>query len=191
MNRILPVIFILAAIGIGFFYIDPMWTGQIAQEKQQIASYNSALAAASTFTQKEDQLIAQQNSIPPANLTRLESFLPDGVNNVQLILDLNTLAQKSGVTLSDFSVAGNSNAAPSNSVAGASEGVNQGPASSGGTVGSLTISVSALGSYQAFRTFLAATEQSLRLMDVTALTLSSSATGVYTYGITFRIYWLQ
>jgi hypothetical protein len=185
MNRILPFLFILIAIGLFFFYVEPAWNGPIAQEKQQVASYNAALDAAATFTQKENQLIAEQNSIPAASLTRLETFLPDGVNNVQLILDLNSLAQKSGLQISNFAVG---NAPQSSSDSSSDSG--QGPQSTS-NVSSLTITLSAAGTYQAFKTFLAASEQSLRQMDVTTLQVANSDTGVYTYSITYRIYWLQ
>jgi len=182
MIRLLPIFAIIIAIGIFFAYINPTWSGPISQAKQQIASYDSALAAAATFTQKENQLIAQENAIPAASLTRLSTYLPDGVNNVQLILDLNSLAQRSGLVLSNFNVSNNQTTTTGTPT-------NLPPSTS--LVNSLTLSVSAKGSYPAFRTFLAATEQSLRPMDVTALSVTNSTTGVYTYDITFRIYWLQ
>jgi hypothetical protein len=190
MTRILPILFILIAIGLFFFYIEPTWNGPIAQAKQQVASYDSALAAASTFTQKENQLLAEQNSIPAASLSRLETYLPDGVNNVQLILDLNSLAQKSGVSLANFDVENNA-AQQEAGAGGATTPAVGGLPQSTSAVNSLTLSVSATGTYQAFRTFLAASEQSLRQMDVTSLQVSNSSTGVYTYTITYRIYWLH
>ena len=188
ITRILPVLAILIVIGLFFGYIEPTYTGQIAEAKTQIASYNAALAAASQFNQKENQLIAEQNQIPAASLQRLGSYLPDGVDNVQLILDLNSLAARSGVQLSGFQVTNNSTAPNSSASQGAGTTV---PAlNSGGTTQTLNLSVTASGTYSAFRTFLSASEQSLRPMDVTALSLNDSATGVYTYQITYRIYWL-
>jgi hypothetical protein len=189
ISRLIPILALLLAVGLFFGYINPTYTGQIADAKAQIASYNNALAAAAQFNQKENQLIAEQNQIPAASIQRVESYLPDGVDNVQLILDLNSLASASGIALSNFTVTEGANNTSSSS-----------PTSSTGTVvpalngtspvNSLDLSVSATGTYSAFRTFLGAVEQSLRPMDVMSLSLEDSATGVYTYQITFRIYWL-
>jgi hypothetical protein len=188
ITKLLPVLAILIVIGLFFGYIDPTYTGQIAEAKSQIASYNSALAAAAQFNQKENQLIAEQNQISAASIQRVETYLPDGVNNVQLILDLNSLAARSGLQLSGFTVSNNSTAANSSASQGAGTAV---PAlNSGDTTASLDLSVSGTGTYAAFRTFLSAVEQSLRPMDVTQLSINDSTTGVYTYQMTLRIYWL-
>jgi hypothetical protein len=185
MTRLLlPILAILIAIGIFFGYVSPTWNGPIAQAKTQIASYNSALAAAAAFTTKENQLLAEENAIPAASLARLAAYLPDGVDNVQLILDLNSLASKSGMTLSNFNVADDTSD-------DSSDGSSSGLPESTNPVDSLTLSVTAAGTYPAFRAFLAGTEQSLRPLDVTNLTLADSATGVYNYTITYRIYWLH
>ena len=77
-----------------------------------------------------------------------------------------------------------------------SDGSSDGSSASGSTqpsslTDSLQLSVSATGTYSAFQTFLAASEQSLRPMDVMDLSLKSATTGVYTYAITYQIYWLQ
>jgi hypothetical protein len=207
MNRIIPIFAILVSIGLFFTYINPTYTGKIAAAKQQIASYDSALAAASAFTAKENELVQKRNAIPPDNIARIENYLPDGVNNIQLIIDLNALAARSGVTLADFSVHANQ-ASPQDASQGKSPAPTT-PSNSGGSpsavapvaasqtlqstslTNSLDLSVSATGSYTAFRSFLAATEQSARPLDVTQMSLKDSKNGVYTYNVTFRIYWLH
>lgn len=184
ITRFFPVVFILIAIAIFFAYINPTYTGQIAQANAQIASYNSALQAAAQFNKQEALLVSEQSQIATSSIQRVTEYLPDGVDNVQLILDLNSLASRSGVALSDFSVVDNATSSPS--ATGSSI-----PTLTGGQTASLDLSVSATGTYSAFRTFLGAVEQSLRPMDVTELSVKDSSTGVYTYQMTFRIYWLQ
>jgi hypothetical protein len=196
---LLPVLSLLVAGCVFFLYIEPTYTGAIADSKAQIASYDAALVAAQQFNLKESQLVAEENQIPAASIQRLESYLPDGVDNVQLILDLNSLASRSGISLSNFAVTDNDPTAGSASTDASAQGTTSTtgngdaiPASDGTSpVDSLDLSVQATGTYSAFRTFLAASEQSLRPLDVTALSVTDSATGVYSYSITFRIYWLQ
>ncbi len=205
MNRLLPLVLIIIAGCIGYFYIYPTFTGEIANDQQQIQSYDSALSAAAAFTQKENQLQAQEQAINPASLTRLEEYMPDGVDNIQLIVDMDALAAKYGIALSEFSIQNNSSGgaasstgnsaaptanagAPAYSGAGAGSGAVTLPSNS--STNSLDLAVNATGTYSQFIAFLTAAEQSLRPLDITKIVLTSSATGVYTYAITFRIYWL-
>lgn len=182
MNRIFPIIVLLVAVGLFFGYVHPTYTGDIAALRATIAGYDRALAVAETFRKKEEALVTQQEAIPAADRARVEAFLPDGVDNVQLIVDLNALATRSGIKLSGFDVAAPEEA-PIDAGRLAVEG--QGPTES------LDISVSAVGTYAAFRTFLANAELSLRPMDLVDLSIGDSTTGVYSYQMKFRIYWLR
>jgi hypothetical protein len=198
MSRILPLLAIVFAIALFFLYIRPAFSGPIAATRTQIASYNDALAAASRFQEKEAQLTQQRAQIPADSLERLADFLPDGVDNVQLILDLDALAARSGVTLSDFNTTGSASSASSNTGNAAVST----PASTIPTLGSqafaggsptdsLNLTFKATGSYRSFRSFLAGIENSLRPLDVTDLQVEKSDTGVYSYAVTVRIYWLR
>ncbi len=167
------------AIGLAIFflYINPTYTGAIATTQAAITSDDRALEAAAQYTQKQNELISAEKAIDPAALDRLNKFLPDSVDNVGLILEFDALAAKEGLSLTGINVAaGQSGAAqPSTSAA----------------YGSVNMSLSATGSYEAFRTFLASIEQSERLLDIQSLGVSGSDTGVYTYSMNVRLYWLQ
>lgn len=185
MNRILALIFILIALGLFFGYIQPTWAGDIAATQRQIDSYDSALVAASRFSTNEAALEQKRNEIPQDKVDRLTTFLPDSVDNVQLILDLNALATRSGVTISDFTTG-----ETPNDTTQAAQGGFAGNANAS-TIDSLTLSVRAVGSYDAFRAFLAGVEQSLRPLDVQVISITDSETGVYTYDMTIKFYWLH
>ncbi len=183
---------VLAALGLFFGYVMPTYSGTITESKNQIQSYDSALAAATLFTKKENLLIAQRNAISPQSLDSLNSYMPDGVDNIQLILDLDALAARSGLTLSNFTIQDNSSAtASSQNPLSAALDTSAIPLQSTGLTNSLDLSVGATGTYSAFLTFLTSAEQSLRPLDITKIDLKSSKTGVYNYTITFRIYWLK
>ena len=185
-SRIVPILFILIAVGLFFGYINPTYTGKIAELDAEINGYENALAAADRFAEKESELLLQREGIPTEGIARIEAFLPDGVDNVQLILDLNSLASRSGLQLSDFDVA--------SSEEGETEsprGQDQLSLQSDGPSESLDISVSAVGTYASFKSFLEGVEWSLRPLDLVELTVQDSQTGVYNYDMTFRIYWLR
>jgi hypothetical protein len=187
IGRILPVILLLIALGIFVGYINPAYTKGILPLQSQIRAYDSTLAAAADFNRKEATLASERNAIPADSIARLYAFLPDGVDNVQLILDLNALAARSGIKLSNFDIKTNSPSSPgSNQSAGAL------PLQSGAKATEfLDVTVKATGTYGAFRTFLHGVELSLRPLDLVQMSLGTSANGVYTYDLTFRIYWLH
>lgn len=202
-SRLFPIIFIVATLGLFFGYVQPTLSGSIATLNAEIQDLDTALMAAEQFKQKELELTRARNEIAPEQLARLEAFLPDSVDNVQLIVDLNSLATRSGVSLSDFDIQGSSSSGSADTGA-AAPGSAPDPAMTAAAsansvlganlaepVDTLELSVSATGSYAAFRTFLAGVEQSLRPLDIVELSVDDSATGVYTYDITFRLYWLR
>ncbi|MHB8710131.1 MAG: hypothetical protein ACYC6X_01095 [Minisyncoccota bacterium] len=184
-NRILSISALMIAVGIFFIYVSPTWSGPIAATKAAIASDDQALAAAQTYTAQQSQLTAARNKIDPADLTRLATFLPGSVDNVGLILDLNGLAARSGLSLSNINIATPSAGSGNSSPTGALSAAGANP------VGSVDLSLSAVGTYTALKTFLVGVEKSERLLDVHDISINGSDTGVYTYQMAIRIYWLR
>lgn len=202
MSRLIPFIALIFAVALFLLYVKPTYSGPIHQTRAQIQSFDNALAAAQRFQQKEAQLTQARTQISPDSLDRLKEFLPDGVDNVQLILDMDALAARSGVTLSDFSIEGEgSDDAAQNGAAAASPDAGimpgeplvgaDGVLTSSSPIDSLNLTFNATGTYDAFRTFLSGMENSLRPLDVMDVSVDESDTGVYTYAVTVRIYWLR
>lgn len=183
-NRILPFIALFAAIGIFFFYIRPTWSGSIAAVKSAIALDIQALVAADQYATQQNTLASARNAIDPEHLTRLSTFLPDSVDNVGLILDLNALAARSGLSLSNIDVT--TEVGPS--AASAGQGL---PAAGANPVGSIDLSLSAIGTYAALQSFLVGVERSARILDVRDVVVRGSDTGVYNYQMSLRLYWLR
>ena len=190
ISRTLPIILIIVAGGLYFTYISPTYTNKIIPLKAEIAQSNEALAAAEDFKQKEAQIATERAAIPQEGLTRLLAYLPDGVDNVQQVLDLNALATRSGISLSNFNIKDNS-AANASQAAASGNGNQQIMTNSGKVTDSLDLSYTATGTYASLRTFLFGLEHSLRPLDITQINVTDSKTGVYTYDITLRIYWLH
>lgn len=183
-NRILPSVALLIAIGIFFAYVHPTWNGSIAATKAAIELDNQALIAAEEYKQQENMLATARAAINPDDLTRLETFLPDSVDNVRLILDLNALAARSGLSLTNIDVVTNNPANPGASQTGL-------PSIHDDPIGSVNLSMTALGTFSALQTFLQRVEMSARLLDVQKVVVKSSETGVYTYDLSLRLYWLH
>lgn len=182
-SRILPSIALILAAGIFFAYVNPTWNGTIASVKESIAFDDEALAAAMQYSKQQNQLAAARDAIDPANLSAVTVLLPDSVDNVGLILDLNALAARSGLSVANIDVV-TGDAAARNQSSGAL------PATAD-LVGSVDLSLSAVGTFAALETFLRGVEGSARLLDVRDLVVRGSNTGVYDYQMALRLYWLR
>jgi Tfp pilus assembly protein PilO len=185
-NYILPILAFAVAIAIFFAYVNPTWFGPIAVAKAAIASDNQALAAANQYTAQQNQLLSERNAIDSADLARLSVFLPDSVDNVGLILDLNALAARSGLSLSNIDVSANTPAS-----SGSANNTGAVPTTATSPVSSADLSLSAVGTYPALQNFLQGVEKSARLLDARDIVITGSDTGVYTYKMTLRLYWLH
>lgn len=184
-GRVLPIFALLVAGGMFFGYVNPTWSGSIAAAKTSIALDDQALAAASQYAAQQDTLAAARDAIDPADLARLDVFLPDSVDNVGLILDLNALAARSGLELTSIDVL-------SNTSSGASAASQQGlPAAGASPTGSIDLSLSATGTYASLESFLVGVERSARLLQVRDVVVKGSDTGVYTYQMALRLFWLR
>lgn len=183
-SRILPLVALAASVGVFFAYVSPTWAGPIAAAKDAIELDDSALAAAEEYAARQNALATERANIDPGNLERLATLLPDSVDNVGLILDVNALAARSGLSLANIDVA----AADADAKKGGSGAL---PAGAANPVGSINLSLTALGTFSAFQTFLEGLERSARLLDVQDVVVKGSDTGVYTYQITLRLYWLR
>ncbi len=184
-DRILPLVALLVAAGIFFAYISPSWTGPIAATKAALALDEQALMAANQYAAQQNTLASARNAIDPSSLDRLTTFMPDSVDNVGLILDLNSLAARSGLSLANIDVV-------SNTTGSAQGSSRQGlPATGVSPVGSVDLSLVADGTYAALQTFLSGVERSARLLDVRDIIVKGSDTGVYHYQMTLRLYWLR
>src|SRR3989344_2756923 len=166
MNRLIPVAALVLAIAIFFGYVSPAYSGSVAEARATIKRVQAALDAAELFDQKQNELASAKNAISPDDLAHLETLLPSSVDNVQMILDLTALAARSGILLSNVNVAPLPAAATD-------------PGTIVAPIGSVDLTLTATGSYGAFRSFLTGVERSARLLDLTNLSLTGSATGVY------------
>lgn len=184
-ERIIPSVALIIAFGIFFTFVNPTWSGSIAATKAAIALDNQALAAAEQYKEQQNALASSRNTIDPAYLTRLSAFLPDSVDNVGLILDLNALAARSGLSLANIDVV--------SSTGGNTSGVTQQglPAAGANPVGSVDLTLSAVGTYSALQSFLVGVERSARVLDVRDIVVKGSETGVYNYQMALRLYWLR
>lgn len=181
-SRVLPALALILSVGIFFAYVKPTWSGPLKETKIAIANYEQALDAADEYKKRQNALASARNAIDQDSLNRLSVLLPDSVDNVSLILDINALAARSGLSLANVDVLTDDSTVSGkkgNEIARANP------------VGSVDLSLSAIGTYSALQAFLAGIEKSARLLDVRDISVKGSDTGVYNYQMVVRLYWLR
>ena len=177
------------ALGVFFMYTQPTYdSARILQ--QEVDKYNEALGKAAELQQLKQTLLSRYNAFDPESLDRLKKLLPDHVDNVRLVLDLDNLAGSHGMALQNVIISN-----PSSETGGGS---------SLGTIGaarqkydSLTLKFSTRATYPRFIQFLESLESSLRIVELVSLNLAPdtppavSGEPQYRFDITLRTYWLK
>jgi Tfp pilus assembly protein PilO len=186
---IVALVLIVAAGAVFFLYTQPTFDG-LQAARAQSDEYDQALQKAAELDQLKQQLLARYNAFNPADLSRLQTMLPDSVDNIRLILDLDNMAETHGMALQNVVVN-----TPQSTPVGAIGAVSSG----GSKYGSLTLQFTTHGTYTQFKQFLSDLEKSLRVVDLVSLGIQPSAPTdatkgsepAYGYDMSIRTYWLK
>ncbi len=178
---IIPIGLIAAALGLFILYTNPTYQN-VQSLSAENSSYDDALNKAQQLHALRDQLLSTRASFSDDDITKLEHVLPDNVDNIRLIIDINNIASRHSMTLTDVQL-GN-----------ASDGTNQsvlavGP--SGSAVGSVEVGFSVVASYSNFIAFEEDVEHSLRIIDVDKISFTTGQGDLNTYKFEIRTYWLH
>ena len=180
---IIAVVLFIAAGAVFFTYTQPTYDS-LQSARAQSDEYDQALTKAAELQQLKQTLLSQYNAFNPADLDRLQKMLPDSVDNIRLILDLDNMAEAYGMALQNVVIS-----APSTPTGAVS--------TTGGTkYDSLILQFTTHGTYSQFKQFLGDLQQSLRIVDLVNLSIQPDATQsggepTFAYGMTIRTYWLR
>lgn len=184
MSRfIVPLILVVAAIGLFALYTNGAYQADQALAAQ-VTSYDDALNKSQQLRALRDQLLAKRGTFAPDDVSKLERVLPDNVDNIRLIIDINSIAARHNLSLKDVSlgdVSGSSEARSSLAVG-----------TTGDKVGSVTVGFTINAGYDNMLAFLEDLERSVRIVDVEKLAFKTQdKNGNSDYAFTIRTYWLH
>lgn len=194
-RHITPIILIVLSIGIFFTFTK----GRLNAMKEVRAvndQYQTAIKNATQLVKVRDEVLKSYNSISEDDRARLDKMLPNNVDNVRLIIDVNNIASRHGFALKNVrtSAVSTDGSKSSSGSAGVGAGAPSVQVTSSGSVNqynTVTLSFSVTATYDKFLDFLRDLESSLRIIDISKITLSSSDTGLYEYGVEIKTYWLK
>ena len=193
-KSLIALLLVLISIGLFFYYVQPTYnTIQTLVDREQ--QLEDALTKARELQAERDSLLARFNTFDKEELARLRKMIPDNVDNVRLILDMDSIAKQYSVALRDFEIENSAAAAGAQGQAAVGQANN--PAAEAGNMlhNSLVLKFQAEASYESLLAFISNLERSLRLVDVELIEFESQGFGVedspYTFNISIRTYWLQ
>lgn len=176
---ITPIILIAVAIGLFFVYINPTYK-DVQTARAQQTQLADALDRSRQLQALRDDLLSQYNSFSTDNLERLARILPDNVDNVRLILELDNIASQYGMTLQSVSV---------EESGGEDETIAQAQSREYDTI---NVSFTVAAEYQDFLRFIHDLERNVRLVDLNSMQFAAeSNVGVPTYDVSVTTYWLS
>lgn len=190
MNKnIIPIILIILAIGIFYTFTDQR-ISQIQATAASNADYLSAINNSVELINERDAVLKQYNTISATDMARLNTMLPDNVDNVRLIIDVNGIAARHGFSLQGITTSADSSTGSSGSGGGLSE--SSGDTDSDTPYGVVTVSFSFTSSYDNFVAFMQDIQSSLRILDISQLNITAGSTpGSFTYSMQLSTYWLK
>jgi len=178
MKFFLPIIFLIASGALFFMFIDPTYS-DVKKLQQEKNLFDEALDNSKKLQQARDSLLSVYNSFSVSDLDRLEKMMPNAVDNVRLLRDIDGIALKHGMVMNNVAV----------SFVGASG--NQQIGAQEEPIGMIDLSFTVSAPYRIFLNFMKDLEKSLRIIDVTNVSFSSSEKDLYEYSVVIRTYWLK
>ena len=190
MNRALvPIILVILAVALFVIYTDSAYQ-QTKSINAELAQYNTALDQSEQVLALRDQLLAKRNALPEDGISKLQLLLPDNVDNIRLIIDINDIAVRYHLQVEGISLGG-AQGASAKQIPGSAAPVSTAVGSANSPIGSVTLGFSVTASYNDFRAFLQDLERSLRLVDVTNVSFTSAGKDDDAYTMTITTYWLK
>ncbi|MFA7285542.1 MAG: hypothetical protein WC011_01690 [Candidatus Paceibacterota bacterium] len=194
MRFIIPILLLGVSIGGFLTFVTPAYN-EVQALRAQVRAYDDALNNSKTLENERDKLVTKLNNITPVNRDKIQKMLPDGVDNIRLILEIEKIASIYGMSLKNVKYEDEKKAEEGEPEV-VQAGVDVGDLNKEYGIWNLEFSVE--GPYSNFINFTRDMEKNLRLVDVSSvefssLTSSSSKSTNDSYIYTFKIktYWLK
>ncbi|MEK7120933.1 MAG: type 4a pilus biogenesis protein PilO [Patescibacteria group bacterium] len=182
MQFITPIFLIVVSVAVFFGFVDPQYK-KISETKTLEQQYEEALSKSRELQEIKANLLSEYNAFRPEDVAKLEKMLPDNIDNVRLIIEIDNVAKKYGLSVKNLIVREES------SLVSTTNKKQIGPDTK--DYSSVTLEFSVGTSYNTFLKFLKDLEQSLRLVDVVSVNFRAQGEDFDDYRVAIRTYWLK
>jgi len=198
MKILFPISLIIVSILLFFLVANPLYNN-VQSLRVDVSIYNKALNNSTTLQKERDSLLEKYRDISDKDKARLNSFLPNTVNNIKFILEIEQIANIHGMPLKDIKFDNaqnnNNNMASGNNMIISTNNLKSKP------YGIFPVEFVTQGSYNSFLLFLKDIEHNLRIMDIKSISfivpnpVTKSKSGInpniYSYKLNVDTYWLK
>ena len=182
---ITPIILIAVSLALFFGFVKKEFEKN-RDLKKEITVYEDALEKAKELKNKRDVLQRKLTTIGEENLNDLEIILPDSVDTVRMVMDISGIASREGIVIKNIDISD-----PNKLSSEGREADNDSVKERKG-FGELSLSFDATTTYERFTRFLRDLEESLRILDVSGITVKETDTaGIYEFSVSAKTYWLK
>lgn len=163
-------------------WIDPTYQ-EIKEKQAEKARYDETLAKTVEIREFRKNVQSKYNAIDERDFERLEKMLPTHIDNIRLILDINSVASARGMTIRDIRI---------DLDQGVGDDENIDVSSSAGGYGSVGFRFTVVTTYPNFKDFLDDLALSLRVVDVHSIGIGAieEEDNFYRFDVGIRTYWL-
>jgi Tfp pilus assembly protein PilO len=180
MQLITPILMLIISISLFFGFIDPQYK-KVAEANRIEKQYNEALNRSKELQQIRESLLSEYNSFKRTDIDRVEKLLPDNIDNVRLVIEIDNMAKKHGLTVRNLNL--REEIEPVTKI--------RTLAVENRDYSSVTLEFSVAASYENLKRLIADLESSLRLVDITSISFRTTGGDFDEYRIMIRTYWLR
>ena len=189
----MPIILIGVSITLFFTFTSPLYK-DISLLRVEVSAYDQALNNSKMLENERDKLTQKYNSIGGENLNRLQKFLPESIDNIRLILEIERLALPYNMVLKDVKYDATQKESLKTGPGIIQGGVIEGEIRKDYGVWNLEFSTE--GTYNNFINFVKDIENNLRIVDIAAVSFATNSgsnfsSDVYKYNFKIKTYWLK
>lgn len=180
MRNSTALILLMISAGLILSFVLPYYDKVMALRARS-SEYNQILDNLANIGQMRDDLKVKYDNINSLEVAKLEKVLPPTSNTVSLATDFDSIAARYGISIKSI----NSLDPSMQSADGIVQATPSGPYSEA------LVTLSFIARYENFRAFMSDIEQSLRIIDVNAVSFQATDDGLYEFKVSVKTYWVK
>ncbi len=201
---VIPTLLIALALGAFFLYTQPIY-GEAKEVKAEVAKLKDAQTKLDAALKKKDKLATTYNALDTTLIDRLEKLMPDNLDNIKLIIDVDRTAKQYGMILNavkfdvdqQVKAAATTKTTTNTSTTATSDDApvvrdNKSALEAKKDYNSFSLTMTVTGTFANFTKLMSDMEKNLRIIDITSVTFDAQDTKeVYKFEVKAKIYWLK
>ena len=185
IKQIISSIIIIASGLVLFLYTKPQYD-QVQELKNDLVQFEQTLKEAKDLQSKWAEILTNYSKLSQDDIDKLVKLVPDNIDNIKLILEVNELVAQHGLKLKNIEVTDTEKKGEK----AATQSTKSNP-----LYGQVNIDFSFKGPYEKYLSFVARLERSLRIIDITKITFKApkdeKKINEYDFELTLSTYWLR